>query len=51
VQATYYQPMDLTHFPFDSWDLLVTLEFMDTSLPGHPGVAVHTSSAGTSLYT
>lgn len=43
--------MDLSHFPFDSWDLLMTVEFMDTSTPDHPGVVLHTSSGGTSLFT
>lgn len=45
------QPMDLRHFPFDSWDLLMTLEFMDSALPPHPGVAVRLSSSSPVLYT
>ncbi|KAL4855826.1 Pyrophosphate-energized vacuolar membrane proton pump [Chlorella vulgaris] len=51
VQGVFYQPMDLSNFPFDSWDLLVQMEFLDSSPPEHPGVTVHSSSAGLSLYT
>lgn len=51
VQGVFYQPMDLSNFPFDSWDLLVQMEFLDSSPPDHPGVTVHSSSAGLSLYT
>ena len=39
------QPFDLRHFPFDSMDLLLTLEFLDTSSAGHPGVRVRARSA------
>lgn len=47
------QPMDLRHYPFDSWELLVTLEFLDTSLKasGHPGLSVELSSGGAQLYS
>eukprot|EP00887_Chlorella_sp_A99_P007090 scaffold2.g7090.t1 len=45
------QPMKLSHFPFDQFDLLMALEFLDTARPPHPGVTVHASSAGTALYT
>ena len=45
------QPMSLAHFPFDSWDLLLALEFLDTSQGTHPGLTVHPSSGGIQLYT
>ncbi|PRW60768.1 ligand-gated ion channel isoform B [Chlorella sorokiniana] len=50
VQATYYQ-MDLSHYPFDSWELIAIYEFLDTAVPPHPGVKVHISSGGPRLYT
>ncbi len=43
--------MDLSHYPFDSWDLVLALEFLDTSSGTHPGLTVHASSSGTQLYT
>ena len=43
--------MSLAHFPFDSWDLLLALEFLDTSQGTHPGLTVHPSSGGIQLYT
>jgi hypothetical protein len=43
--------MDLRYFPLDSWDLLLTLEFLDTAPPGHPGVTVRLSSGSPKLYT
>ena len=51
--AERLQPMDLRHYPFDSLELLVTLEFLDTSLKasGHPGVSVELSSGGAQLYS
>ncbi|GAB4820950.1 hypothetical protein N2152v2_007996 [Parachlorella kessleri] len=49
VQGEFYQPMDLSHYPFDSFDLLLALEFLDTSEGTHPGLTVHTSSGGTHL--
>lgn len=47
--ASGMQPMKLSHFPFDSWDLLVQLELQDTAGPGHPGLRLVPSSAGTTL--
>ena len=41
------QPVDLSKYPFDSLDLLVLLQFQDTSGEDHPGVNVHVSSGGT----
>ena len=41
----------LQNFPFDSWELQIALEFADTSPPGHPGLSLHTSSGGITLYT
>ena len=43
------QPLDLSHFPFDSLDLLVLLQFLDTSGEDHPGVTIHASSGGTEV--
>ncbi|KAL4451548.1 hypothetical protein ABPG75_007210 [Micractinium tetrahymenae] len=51
VHGVFYQPMDLRHFPFDSFDLMVALEFLDTSMRPHPGLTVLPSSGGPKLYT
>lgn len=43
------QPMDLSHYPFDSWDLAIQLELLSVPPPGHPGLTVEQSSAGLTL--
>lgn len=47
--SLYHLP--LVALQFDSWDLILALEFLDTGNATHPGVAVHASSGGTQLYT
>lgn len=41
--------MDLSHYPFDSWDLAIQLELLSVPPPGHPGLTVEQSSAGLTL--
>lgn len=60
VHGVFYQPMDFSHFPFDSFDLLAEVRFYDIALTydttgvwgaRHPGVELVPSSGGRKLYT
>ncbi|KAL4419295.1 hypothetical protein ABPG77_001627 [Micractinium sp. CCAP 211/92] len=60
VHGVFYQPMDFSHFPFDSFDLLAEIRFYDIALTydttgiwgaRHPGVELVPSSGGRKLFT
>ncbi|GAB4822985.1 hypothetical protein N2152v2_010031 [Parachlorella kessleri] len=60
VHGIYFQPMDFRHFPFETFELQIELEFYSTSDMDlqrtqnnitHPGVSVKFSSGGTKLYS
>eukprot|EP00890_Picochlorum_soloecismus_P005017 jgi/Picsp_1/5516/NSC_02875-R1_ligand-gated ion channel len=52
VLGMYYQPMTFENFPFESMDLIIAIEFLDTSylVPGHPGVNVIPSASSSKVY-
>lgn len=53
VLGTYYQPMSFQHFPFESMDLIIAFDFLDTSadVQGHPGVTMVPSAAGPKVFS
>ncbi|KAL4440540.1 hypothetical protein ABPG75_003541 [Micractinium tetrahymenae] len=60
VHGVFYQPMNFSHFPFDSFELLVEMRFYDIALTydttgvwgaRHPGVELVPSAGGRKLYT
>ncbi|EFN59795.1 hypothetical protein CHLNCDRAFT_133508 [Chlorella variabilis] len=60
VHGIYYQPMDFSHFPFDSFDLALELRLYDPTIlistdwlwgANHTGVTVVPSSGGKKIYT
>ena len=52
VLGRYYQPMSFKYFPFTTIDLIISLDFLDTSIlvEGHPGVKVLPSAAGPRVF-
>ncbi len=52
VYGSYFQPMSFENYPFTSMDLMVALDFMDTSMfvEGHPGVTLRPSAAGPRVF-
>jgi hypothetical protein len=52
VLGSYYQPMTFENFPFESMDLIIAIEFLDTSylVPGHPGIKVIPSASSSKVY-
>eukprot|EP00889_Picochlorum_renovo_P007699 jgi/Picre1/34729/NNA_002195.t1 len=53
VLGTYYQPMSFQNFPFESIDLIIAFDLLDTSVnvEGHPGVTVVPSAAGPRVFS
>lgn len=52
VYGSYFQPMSFENYPFTSMDLMVALDFIDTSMlvEGHPGVTLRPSAAGPRVF-
>lgn len=48
VYGSYFQPMSFKHYPFTTIDLIISFDFVDTSMfvEGHPGVRVIPSASG-----
>ena len=52
VYGSYFQPMSFENYPFTSMDLMIALNFIDTSefVEGHPGVSLRPSAAGPRVF-
>lgn len=52
VYGSYFQPMSFENYPFTTIDLIITFDFIDTSMfvEGHPGVKVIPSAAGPRVF-
>ena len=52
LQGTYFQPMSFQNFPFETIDLIIVMDFIDTSnlVRGHSGVTVVASAAGPQVF-
>jgi len=52
VYGSYFQPMSFKNYPFTTIDLIITFDFVDTSMfvEGHPGVEVIPSASGPRVF-
>jgi hypothetical protein len=46
----FFQQMNLKHYPFDSFDLGIATEVLDTAEPPHPGLNYYLSASGAQRY-
>lgn len=52
IYGSYFQPMSFQNYPFTSIDLIISFDFVDTSMfvEGHPGVQVIPSASGPRVF-
>lgn len=50
VQGEFFQQMNLKRYPFDSFELGIATEVLDTAEPPHPGLNYYLSASGAQRY-